>query len=100
MDRVQVQELLESALVTDAEFILGPEAWDLWDDPLDFFPYEDEEHDESESTDAELAACGGLPRDHSTHAHEDGSECTHDHKTGVNAVRRVITASGVTMVRE
>ncbi len=42
MAREEVEAALAGALVNDEEWAAGPEAWDLMEDPFDFFPYEDE----------------------------------------------------------
>jgi len=42
MARGEVEAALRGALVDDVEWAAGPAAWDLMEDPFDFFPYEDE----------------------------------------------------------
>lgn len=78
MDRGAVEAGLRGALLTDAEFAAGPEAWEEYDDPFDFFPYEDDDEREGEGEggdDATMSEDGGGA---GGHAH-GGVACSHDH---------------------
>ena len=51
MDAGVVRAALDAALVDDSEWAAGPDAWDLWDDPFDFFPYEEDDDEEDDGED-------------------------------------------------
>lgn len=99
MDQGAVRSALEGALLTDDEFALGPEEWDGWDDPFDFFEYEDdgEEGEEGEG-EGELEPEVG-------HAHVHTAACAHGHHHAhaaegdggggaVGLPRRIVTKDG------
>lgn len=79
MDKAAVEAALEGALVTDGELSSGPEVWEGWDDPFDFFPYEDEE---GEGEDGEGEG----------HGHDEGH--VHSEACAHGAARRVIGPGG------
>jgi G3E family GTPase len=70
MDAARVHAALEKCLVTDDEYALGPEAWDLYPDPFDFYAYEDEEEEEEEE---------GEEDSEEEDEHEHGPGCAHGH---------------------
>ena len=83
MDAAAVTAGLQAALLSDAEFGAGPDAWEGYDDPFDFFPYEDELDDDDGGDDDDEgeggeAAAGG-------HAHQHGAACSHGHGHGGHA---------------
>ncbi len=116
MNRAAVEAALRGALVTDEEFAAGPTAWEEWDDPFDFFPYEDELDDEEEAegegggtgTPEDAAVVHSVPgvaaaagEAHGHHVH--GAHCSHGHhgdSDDKSGVRRVVTSAGVTMVKK
>ena len=102
MARGEVEAALRGALVDDAEWAAGPAAWDLMEDPFDFFPYEDEVEGgegEEEGSDggAEEGGGGGGGHAHggggggggdSGHVH--GEHCNHDEEPPRPTTCRVI----------
>ena len=72
MDREAITSALDGALLTDDEFAAGPEAWEEYADPFDFFPYEDELDGDEEADDGEGEEDGG-------HGHSHGGEACHGH---------------------
>jgi hypothetical protein len=87
MDQAAVRGALEGALLSDAEFALGPDEWDGWDDPFDFFEYEDD------GGSGEGEGEGGSEHVHSdacAHGHGHG----YGHDGGATITRRVVTKDG------
>jgi G3E family GTPase len=85
MDKAALFAALDAALLTDAELAGGPEAWEAYDDPFDFFPYEDDEDDEEMGEGDDDGGCGGGDGDEAMghgHAHGAGGGCGHDHGAG------------------
>ena len=90
MTPARVSAALDSAVLTDEEFAAGPDAWEWYDDPFDFFPYEDEEEDEEmEGEEGEEGACeeeGGCGHAHGDRGHAHGdhghAHCDHGHAHG------------------
>lgn len=76
MDAAQVDSALRACLLTDDELAAGQEVWDDYEDPFDFFLYEDEEEDEDEREEGEEDAADG--HGHS-HGHMHGESCGHSH---------------------
>ena len=73
MDKSVVADALRAALVTEEEYLAGPDVWNEEEDPFDFFPYEDELEDNNESGDED-------EHHHHHHHHEhdeEGKECQH-----------------------
>ena len=82
MDEARVKGALEAALVNDEEWARGPELWDGYDDPFDFFPYEDEleeegdgEEDEGEAATGGASGGGGAAATVLFHVHSE--RCSH-----------------------
>jgi G3E family GTPase len=63
MEEDLVLSALEAACITSDESALSPAAWDLWDDPFDFFPYE-----------SEISSDGGVEMEEE---HVHGDDCSH-----------------------
>jgi hypothetical protein len=70
---------MRACMVAGDEWAAGAEAWDLYEDPFDFYSYEDdggegEEEGEAEAeAEAEAAAAAAAP------PHEHGPACAHGH---------------------
>ena len=79
MDREKIEEAMRACMVAGDEWAAGAEAWDLYEDPFDFYSYEDdggegEEEGEAEAeAEAEAAAAAAAP------PHEHGPACAHGH---------------------
>lgn len=85
MDRSKVEDALKSCLLTDDEFAEGEESWDLYEDPFDFYEYEDEsEVDVEEAEEGEEDGGRGDEGDHDAGDHEvdGGAEASHVHGPG------------------
>ena len=78
MDRPRIEAALTHALLTDEEFAAGPSAWEDYNDPFDFFPYEDDEEEEEDGggddEGAEHSKNGDAP---GRHGHVHGPQCSH-----------------------
>jgi hypothetical protein len=71
MDREKIEEQMRACMVSGDEWAAGAEAWDLYDDPFDFYAYEAEEGEVEE---------GGSPEKTESEApHEHGPACAHGH---------------------
>ncbi len=81
MDAGSVQAELDACLVADGgEWEGGAEVWDEWDDPFDFYEYEEEEGDDMEEE--EEGAGGSEDHSHGAGGHghsHGGAACGHDH---------------------
>lgn len=87
MHHEEVQNALNAALVTDEEFAAGPEVWEEYEDPFDFFPYEidddvemdtDEENEEKVEEDDEVNGdVGGATM-------QESKEDSQDHAVGTD----------------
>ena len=67
MDQAAIVRTLRACVLTDAEWALGPDAWDAYDDPFDFIVYEN-------AGDSEGGECAAR-NEEAPHAHGPG--CTH-----------------------
>lgn len=81
MDKTIVQSTLQNCILTDDEWALGRDAWDLYDDPFDFYAYEDEdeEGDDEEDGNDEENDDNDDDKEEETHSHEHGPHCSHGH---------------------
>ena len=77
MARGEVEAALRGALVDDAEWAAGPEAWDLMEDPFDFFPYEDEVEEEEEEGEGGGGGGGGIGGGAGAEGHVHGEHSDH-----------------------
>ena len=81
MDRPAIEAALAACLLTDEEFAAGPDAWDFYDDPFDFYEYEGSEEGQGEGAEegaGDDACAGGHGHSHGHghgghgHAHAHG----------------------------
>jgi G3E family GTPase len=85
MTSVDVASAMNAALVTEAEFLQGAALWDTWEDPFDFFPYEEEEGEEDmcdddddvNETTTTTNNTNAMETGVAHHVH--GDECGHSH---------------------
>ena len=84
MDAARVAQAMDAVSLTDDEWAAGPAAWDEYDDPFDFFPYEDEDEEEGEGAEEGEGegACDGGDGEHHGHSHGGASHDGHGHAHG------------------
>ena len=56
----------------------GPAGWDAYEDPFDFFEYEEDDEEEEDGNE-EVAACGHQHSDDLGHSHSHGGHTTQSH---------------------
>ena len=71
LDEAAARAALDAACVNDDEWAAGPDAWDLYDDPFDFFPYEEEDESDGGS-DGGGGGGGGHSHGGAGHVHDEG----------------------------
>lgn len=84
MNHDEVRNALNAALLTDEEFAAGPEVWEEYEDPFDFFPYEDEDEaasDEGDGGEEDNDAETSIERKHA-HDHSTCNNPLHNHHPG------------------
>jgi G3E family GTPase len=79
LDKEFLSSQLASALLTDDEFKLGPDVWDEYDDPFDFFEYEEEGEDDMNLDGGEDSNCSNQSHGHGHHGHSHQHGHGHQH---------------------
>ena len=84
MDRAAIEREMRACALTDTEWAAGRDTWDLYDDPFDFYAYEDESEGGEEGGEGEEGSRGGADTTFANgaarggEAHVHGPECAHD----------------------
>ncbi len=76
LDKEGVLKALNETLVNDEEFGKGQEEWDFYDDPFDFYAYEDEfDEEDEEEEDPEEQKAASSSSTHHGHSHGQDGLC-------------------------
>lgn len=78
MDRAVVEEALRACLLSDDEFAAGPDAWEWYDDPFDFYEYEGSDSD-GDGGDGGKGEGGHVHSAACSHGHGHGHGHSHGH---------------------
>ena len=80
MNKDLVHQTLQNCIVTEEEWNLGHDTWDLYEDPFDFYAYEDDDDEEGDIEEDDYEE----ETDHHHHHHEHGPNCHHTHSHSHN----------------